>query len=167
MSLGLIWAQSTAREGRPAIVGRAGQLPWRLPEDLAQFRTLTRGHPVIMGRRTWDSLPPRFRPLPGRRNIVLSTRPGWRADGADVAASPAAALALAGADPWVIGGATVYVAFLDQATRLAVTEIDIDLGPVQPGDALAPSVGSEWAATAAAWQLSSDGTRYRFVSYSR
>ena len=94
--LGLIWAQSVARPGQPSIIGRDGRLPWHLPEDLAHFRAVTRGHPVIMGRRTWDSLPPRFRPLPQRRNIVLTADRDWSAPGAEAAANPDAALKLAG-----------------------------------------------------------------------
>ena len=166
--LGLIWAQSVARPGQPAIVGRAGQLPWHLPEDLANFRAVTRGHPVIMGRHTWESLPPRFRPLPQRRNIVLSSHPGWGADGAEVAATPQDALALIGSgDSWVIGGGAVYAALIDRADRMTVTDVDLDLGPPQPGDVLPPRVGSDWRPTAGAWERSADGTPYRFVTYVR
>ena len=166
--LGLIWAQSVARPDQPSIIGRDGQLPWHLPEDLAHFRAVTRGHPVIMGRHTWESLPPRFRPLPQRRNIVLTRRPGWWADGAEHAATPADALALAGAgDSWVIGGGAVYAALVDRADQLTVTEIDLDLGPPQPGDVLPPSVSPDWRPTAGAWERSADGIAYRFVTYQR
>ena len=88
MTLSLIWAQ--ARNG---VIGADGALPWRLPEDLALFRELTTGSTVVMGRRTWESLPERFRPLPGRTNVVLTSDPGWSADGARTAASVEQALA--------------------------------------------------------------------------
>ena len=79
MTIGLIWAQSTS-----GVIGRDGSIPWALPEDLAHFKRLTMGHTVVMGRRTWESLPVRFRPLPGRRNIVVSRNPDYRAEGAAV-----------------------------------------------------------------------------------
>ena len=81
MTIGLIWAQSTS-----GVIGRGGAIPWSLPEDLARFKSLTMGHTVVMGRRTWESLPARFRPLPGRRNVVLTRNPSYRADGADAPA---------------------------------------------------------------------------------
>ncbi|MCE9515007.1 MAG: dihydrofolate reductase, partial [Mycobacterium sp.] len=101
MTVGLIWAQSTS-----GVIGRDGGIPWRLPEDLARFKELTMGHTVVMGRRTWESLPRSVRPLPGRRNIVITRDPDYRADGADVVTSIEAALA----EPqtWVIGGSEIY-----------------------------------------------------------
>jgi dihydrofolate reductase len=84
----VIWAQNEA-----GIIGVGGTMPWSLPEDLARFKRLTWGHPVVMGRRTWDSLSPKFRPLPGRANLVLSRSPGLSLPGARVVGSPAAALA--------------------------------------------------------------------------
>lgn len=87
-SLGMIWA-----EARGGAIGRAGDMPWHLPEDLAHFKRSTLGDPVVMGRRTWESLPERFRPLPGRANIVVSRDPAFTADGATVASSLEAALA--------------------------------------------------------------------------
>ena len=69
-TVGLVWAQSTS-----GVIGRGGDIPWRVPEDLARFKEVTMGHSVVMGRRTWESLPARVRPLPGRRNVVLSRRP--------------------------------------------------------------------------------------------
>ncbi|MEJ3403409.1 dihydrofolate reductase [Rathayibacter sp. YIM 133350] len=89
--VGLIWAQ--ARDG---VIGSGGLMPWHLPEDLAHFKQVTMDGPVIMGRRTWDSIPERFRPLPGRRNIVVTRSPAWSAEGAEAAPSVQDALSLAG-----------------------------------------------------------------------
>src|SRR3712207_5528270 len=106
--LGLVWAQA-----RGGVIGADGRLPWHLPEDLRLFRQLTTGSTVVMGRHTWDSLPERFRPLPGRRNVVLTRDPSWAADGAERAADVAQVLARADAgDLWVVGGGRVYAAFL-------------------------------------------------------
>ena len=117
-----------AAVARNGVIGHANQLLWKLPEDMAHFRSSTAGCPVVMGRKTWDSLPPRFRPLPGRRNIVVTRNPDWQAPGAEVAASPAAALALAGAVErvFVIGGADLYAAALPLADELLLTELDAD-----------------------------------------
>ena len=82
MEIALIYARAAN-----GVIGKDGTMPWHLPEDLAHFKQLTQGSPVIMGRKTWDSLPPRFRPLPGRTNIVITRQPGWQADGAVRAAS--------------------------------------------------------------------------------
>lgn len=114
---------------RGGVIGRDGGMPWRLPEDLAHFKRTTLNHPVIMGRRTWESLPPKVRPLPGRRNIVLSTDPGWSAAGAQRCTSLQEAVAHCAGDAevWVIGGARVYEAALPLADRLVVTEIDADI----------------------------------------
>lgn len=161
MSLGLVWAQ--ARDG---VIGRDGRLPWHLPEDLAHFRALTRGATVVMGRATWESLPERFRPLPGRRNVVLTRDPGYAAPGAEVTASLDVALACAD-DVWVIGGAQVYAAALPVADRLAVTQVDVDV----EGDAVAPTVGADWQLTGQdppeGWHTSTSGLGYRFVDYRR
>ncbi len=153
----LIWAQSTS-----GVIGRDGGIPWKLPEDLARFRELTMGHTVLMGRRTWESLPPRFRPLPGRRNVVLTRNPHYEAAGADVVTS------LDGIDPdaWVIGGSEIYHLALPSATRCEVTEVDVDLRP-EDEDALAPMLDESWTGTAGTWQDSSSGLRYRFLSYVR
>jgi dihydrofolate reductase len=108
------------------VIGRGNALPWHLPEDMVHFRTATRGHPVIMGRKTWDSLPGRFRPLPGRRNLVVTRNAAWQAAGAEAMPSLAAALAAtAGAERvFVIGGAELYAAALPLADTLLLTEID-------------------------------------------
>jgi dihydrofolate reductase len=110
---------------RNGVIGRAGTLPWRLPEDLAFFKRTTMGHPIVMGRRTWESI---GRPLPGRRNIVVSRQAGFVAAGAEVVPSLDEALRLcAGAgELFVIGGAQLYGEALPRADRLIVTEIDAD-----------------------------------------
>src|SRR3954468_16198856 len=102
MKLGIIYARS-----RNGVIGKDGVMPWHLPEDLAHFKRTTLGAPVIMGRKTWDSVPARFRPLPGRRNVVVTRDPQWRADGAEHATSLEQAIALCGDVPmvWVTGGA--------------------------------------------------------------
>jgi dihydrofolate reductase len=157
MSLGLIWAQSAS-----GVIGRDGQLPWHLPEDLAHFKATTMGHPVMMGRRTWDSLPRRFRPLPGRRNIVLTRQRGWTATGADVRYSMDEALTqVDGQAAWVIGGAEVYRAALPHAEVAEVTEIDVDVA----GDTYAPDLKGWTQVHAREWQVSTTGLHYRFIRY--
>ena len=161
LRLGLIWAQARAADGGPGVIGRGGTLPWHLPEDLAHFRRITTGYPVIMGRTTWESLPPRFRPLPGRANIVLTRHPDAAFDGAvvvaDVAAAVTAATAsvvLAGGGPngdgevWVVGGAEVYAMTLSLADRLEITEIDLTLAPTDERDARAPELDAAWRVVA-------------------
>ena len=158
--IGLIWAQA-----RGGVIGKDGVMPWHLPEDLAHFRRVTQGHPVIMGRRTWDSIPPRFRPLPGRRNIVVTRQPDWREIGAEPAPSLREALHLCeqSAEVWVIGGAQIYAQALPLADRLVVTEIDADVA----GDAFAPALGAEWREVGRDERLAANGWRLAFVSYQR
>jgi dihydrofolate reductase len=162
-TVGLVWAQSTS-----GVIGRGGDIPWRVPEDLARFKEVTMGHTVVMGRRTWDSLPARVRPLPGRRNVVLSRQTDLMVDGAEVVGSLEAALANSETEPetWVIGGAQIYLLALPHATRCEVTEVDIDL-PRDDDDALAPVLDDKWLARTGEWRLSRSGLRYRFHSYSR
>ena len=104
------------------VIGRDGELPWRLPEDLRRFKALTLGKPVVMGRKTWESI---GRPLPERRNVVLTRQPGYTADGAQLVPSPQAALSLlrAEAEVMIIGGEAIYRAFLDRAARIYLTEV--------------------------------------------
>ncbi|TQF74090.1 dihydrofolate reductase [Rhodococcus spelaei] len=159
--LGLIWAQ-----GLGGVIGRDGAIPWRIPEDMAYFKSVTTGHPVVMGRKTWDSIPPRFRPFSDRRNIVVTRDPSWSADGTDVAHSLPEALKFAGpGDVWVVGGGQIYAEALPVADRLAVTEVDLDVA----GDAYAPPIGPEWSPeTTGEWQKSTrDGVRFRFRTYVR
>lgn len=102
------------------VIGRDGGLPWRLPADLKRFKAQTIGRPMIMGRKTFDSFPA---PLPGRRHIVLTRDRDWRAEGAEVVHSPAEAMALAGDDAAVIGGADIFALFLDAAAQVELTEV--------------------------------------------
>ncbi|OBB98466.1 dihydrofolate reductase [Mycobacterium sp. 852002-40037_SCH5390672] len=161
--VGLVWAQSTS-----GVIGRGGDIPWNVPEDLSRFKEVTMGRSVIMGRRTWDSLPVKVRPLPGRRNVVLSRDTGFVADGAQVVGSLDAALAHGGDEPqtWVIGGEQVYLLALPYATRCEVTEIEIDLRR-DDDDALAPTLDDTWAGETGEWLASRSGLRYRFHSYRR
>jgi dihydrofolate reductase len=148
------------------VIGREGTIPWRIPEDMARFRELTTGHAVVMGRRTWDSLPDRFRPLPGRRNVVVTRNPAWRAGGADAAESLEAALALLEQEGrvFVIGGAELYAAALPLADELLLTEIELDVA----GDTFFPPYDPRAFVTAERTPLSStDGTSFAFVRYVR
>jgi len=147
------------------VIGRNGALPWHLPEDLAHFKRTTLGCPVIMGRKTWDSLPSRFRPLPGRVNIVVTRDADWTADGAVVAHSLEAARDLCppGSDVWVIGGAQIYTQALPLASSVVVTEI----AKAFEGDAFAPELGCGWCETRREAQVSADGLSFAFVIYVR
>ncbi|MBY8857828.1 dihydrofolate reductase [Nocardia sp. CA2R105] len=157
--IGLIWAQ--ANNG---VIGRDNTIPWHIPEDMAHFRKVTGGHPVVMGRRTWDSLPERFRPLPGRRNIVITRQPDFSAVGAEYTDSLEQALRTSGPDPlWVMGGGEIYRAAMQYATELMVTEVDAEID----GDAYAPAIGPEWIAADGPWEQSSTGLRYRIRHYTR
>lgn len=159
--IALVWAQSP--EG---VIGDAGTIPWHVPEDMAHFRELTTGGTVVMGRATWQSLPERFRPLPGRRNVVLSRDPRFDAPGATVVDDLEVALAAA-PDVWVIGGGAVYAATIGRADRLEVTVVDVDV----PGDTRAPVVGDGWRRVTGGpdepWQVSRTGARYRFETWQR
>lgn len=119
------------------VIGRAGALPWHIPADLKRFKALTMGAPMIMGRKTFASFP---RPLPGRRHIVLTRDEGWRAQGAEVAPSAAKALAMAGPDAWVIGGAEIFALLLPRCDRVELTEIHAEV----EGDVTMPPLGPEW-----------------------
>ncbi len=158
--LNLIYARAAN-----GVIGKDNALPWHLPEDMAHFKRLTMGCPVIMGRKTWDSLPPRFRPLPGRRNVVLTRDPLWHATGADRAGSIDEALALCGEAPevWVIGGAEVYRQALPRAQRVVVTEIARDF----EGDAFMPALGTEWTETAREAHTAASGLPFAFANYER
>jgi dihydrofolate reductase len=157
--VGLIWAQSTS-----GVIGRGGEIPWQLPEDQARFKELTLGHTVVMGRRTWESLPAKVRPLPGRRNVVLSRQTGFMAKGAEVVASLDEALG--DRETWVIGGEQIYALAMPRATRCEVTEVEIDL-PRSDADVLAPVLDETWLGTTGEWLTSRSGLRYRLHSYRR
>ena len=117
-----------AAVARNRAIGKDNQLLWHLPEDMRHFRETTRGKPVVMGRKTWESLPEKFRPLPGRQNIVVSRDPAYKAHGADLAGSLEGALALAGGaeEVFVIGGEQLYRAALPFADRLYLTEVELE-----------------------------------------
>ena len=157
----MVWAQ-----GAGGVIGADGALPWHLPEDLALFRALTWGSTVVMGRRTWESLPARVRPLPGRRNVVLSSTLEPAEVGVQVARSVDDVLALDG-DVWVIGGGGVYAALLPHADEVVVTEVDVDL----PGDTWAPRLEPDWVpgarVPATGWAESSGGLRFRVSQWRR
>lgn len=147
------------------VIGKDNALPWHLPEDMAHFKQLTHGWPVVMGRKTWDSLPPRFRPLPGRTNIVVTRQQDWTAPGAKVAASVADAFRhCEGSEQvWVIGGAQIYAHAEPLAQRIEVTEIAQDF----EGDAFAPVLGTQWRETAREDHTSSNGLKFSFITYDK
>jgi dihydrofolate reductase len=157
MTVRMIWAEAKDR-----VIGADGGIPWQIPGEQAEFRRRTTGSTVVMGRGTWDSLPPRFRPLPGRRNVVLTRDKQWSAPGAETAGSVDEVLA-AGGDVWVIGGAGVYEAFLPYADLIVRTEIDLSV----PGDTFAPVLGDDWTARPGDWQITDSAPRYRVVEHIR
>ena len=158
MALNLIFAR--ARNG---VIGKDNTLPWHLPEDLAHFKQTTLGQPVVMGRKTWESLPPKFRPLPGRTNIVVTRQTDWQAEGAVVAHSIKEAVQHCPADAqvWVIGGAEVYAQAMPLANRAVVTEIEQDF----EGDAFAPPLGPDWQEVQRESHCTDTGMPYSFVTY--
>lgn len=157
MTVNLIWAEAKDR-----VIGADGGIPWRIPGEQAEFKRRTAGSTVVMGRATWDSLPARVRPLPGRRNVVLTRDPAWSAPGAETAASIDEVLAKYD-DFWVIGGAGVYAAFLPHADLVVRTEVDLAV----PGDTYAPALGEGWAGRVGEWQGPESGPRYRIVEHIR
>lgn len=156
---GLFLIAARARNG---VVGIDNTLPWRLPEDLRYFKQTTLGHPVLMGRKTFESI---GRPLPGRRNIVLSRDPDWQAAGVEAVRSlPAALMLLADIAPiFVIGGAELYRQALPYAERLYLTEIDVDFA----GDAHFPDIDhKQWQETQRdSHHQAQAGWDYHFVVY--
>ena len=160
MKLHLIYIRSAN-----GVIGKDGVMPWHLPEDLAHFKRKTFGMTVIMGRKTWDSLPPRFRPLPGRRNIVVTRNPHWQAEGAVRAGSLHEAIAHCSGDTdaWLIGGAELYKYGVELASSAEVTEIEADF----EGDVYAPALGPEWVETARERHVSSNGMAFSFVTYNK
>lgn len=153
-----------AAVARNGVIGRDGRIPWHIPGDLPRFKRITMGHPVVMGRRTWESL---GRPLPGRRNLVISRTPGYAAAGAEVVRSLAEALAACAGAPevFVIGGTEVYREALAVADRLLLTEIDADF----EGDAHFPPFDrAAWRETAREAHLAGDCPfAYAYVTYER
>lgn len=157
----MVWAQTA-----DGVIGADGVLPWHLPEDLRLFRALTLDSTVVMGRRTWESLPPRFRPLPGRRNVVLSSTMDPGDADVRVIRSVDEVLAL-DRDLWVIGGGAVYAAFLPYAAEVVITEVDAQV----PGDTWAPELNSTWARIerfpTEGWLGSSAGLRFATSVWTR
>jgi len=155
-----------AAVARNGAIGRDNELLFREPADQRHFRDTTLGCPVIMGRKTWDSLPARFRPLPGRRNLVLSRSATFEAEGAEVVTGLDDALARTADAPrvFVIGGAQLYALALPRADQLVLTEIDADL----PGDAFFPAWDrSQFVQTSRHGAVSAAGLPYAFVVYQR
>ena len=166
MNINLIWAQAHGR-----VIGKDGKMPWHLPEDLAHFKKTTLGHPVIMGRKTWDSLPPKFRPLPGRMNLVISSDAATRENLSQIGASPAKNLLDALSiceqaqheEVWVIGGAQIYAQALPLAHKLVVTEIDAEYA----GDAFAPLLDRSWQEMQRESHTAANGLRHSFITYQK
>ena len=166
--IGMIWAQA-----RGGVIGAGGTMPWHLPEDLKHFKRTTSGSPVVMGRRTWESFPLRFRPLPGRTNIVITRDDSLEMPGAVRARSLPEALELAATEAgptgttWVIGGGSIYADAIEVAEQLVVTEIDLEVD----GDTLAPRIPGDFAVTSVdpveGWHEAANGLCYRFLTYSR
>lgn len=173
--IAMIWAQTVA-----GIIGFENAIPWHIPEDFAHFKAATLGSPVIMGRKTWQSLPDKSRPLPGRCNIVISRDPDFAAPGGQVVTTldlAVDAATRAGHEQaqtrtdgspitiWVMGGSAIYDQFLDRADRLEVTIINNDIA----GDAVAPQISNVWIQTrrdpAAGWHTSRTGLEYAFLTY--
>lgn len=156
--LGVIWAQSL--EG---IIGDGEAMPWHLPEDLQHFKAVTMGHPVIMGRRTWESLPKR--PLPGRANHVLSSRePGAWSDGAYVSTD----LPDLETDAWIIGGGQLYESTIDEVDVIERTLIDARVLPTITSPVYAPRIGEEFALVSdGEWRASASNLRYKFQRFER
>ncbi|HEX4370812.1 MAG TPA: dihydrofolate reductase [Rhizomicrobium sp.] len=145
------------------VIGRNGAIPWRISDDLKRFKQLTIGKPVVMGRKTWDSLPKK--PLPERTNIVVTRQPGWKADGALAASSLDDALAQAAqaAEVMVIGGAEIYRAALAKAQRIELTEVH---RPFE-GDALFSFERETWREVAREEHVTPDGLSFSYVTLTR
>ncbi len=155
--VGLIWAEAVG-----GVIGAEGGMPWHVPEDLAHFKEITLTAPVVMGRKTWDSLPERFRPLPGRDNIVITRQQDWQVDGVRRAANVSEAVR--GLERvWIIGGADIFSQVIGDADRLEVTELDVEVD----GDAFAPAKTGWRLVNEGEWQTSRTGVRYRFLGYER
>lgn len=166
MTVNAIWAQSVS-----GVIGLRNQLPWSVPEDLAHFKSKTLGSTVVMGRKTWDSLPASFRPLKGRRNLVLTRDESWESEGAVPVHSVAEAVSEAGklehgvdGDLWVIGGSEIYNLFLPYVNQVELTLVFADVA----GDAYAPTVPDVFSRVSASERLTSrSGLLYQFVSLQR
>lgn len=175
VEVGMIWA-----EARGGVIGSGGTMPWHVPEDMAHFRSRTRNCPVVMGRKTWDSLPQRFRPLPGRTNIVITSDAATSRELEDAGAVPASSLPEAvemaqsrvgsAEKVWIMGGGAVYAEAVNSeiATIASVTRLDFE----SEGDTFAPVLDSErWKLVHAepdqGWSTSTSGIGYRIETYRR
>jgi dihydrofolate reductase len=169
--IGLIWAQTTS-----GVIGKDGDMPWHLPEDLKHFTKVTSGHPVIMGRKTWLSFPEKYRPLPNRTNIVITRQDGWgetpEAEGAVVVKSMDDALLESQFAPgfetvWILGGGEIFEQSTDLANVAVVTTIDVEAD----GDTHAPELDGAWepgpSVPDEGWLTAANGTRYRFTKWNR
>lgn len=148
-----------AAVARNRVIGKDNRLLWNIPEDMAHFKALTAGHTVVMGRKTWESLPPRFRPLPGRRNIVISRQTDYPAPGAELADSLENALKLASTATvvFIIGGEQIYRQAIAVADRLEITEVDLE----PEGDTWFPEIAAvDWEKTG-----ETEGAGFAFVTY--
>ena len=164
MKLKLIYARAAN-----GVIGLTNQMPWHLPDDLAHFKRTTLGSPVLMGRKTWESIPAKFRPLPGRANLVVTRQTDWQADGALVVHSLEEGLTVAlahcpeGKDLWVMGGAEIYAQAAAIADEAVVTEIEKDF----EGDAFAPNLNAAWNETSRESHTAASGLKFSFVTYQR
>lgn len=158
--LGMIWAQS-----RNGVIGRDGDLPWRIPEDWRHFVRTTGTDAVIHGRASWEALPEASRPLPRRRNVVVTRQRDYEAPGAEVVGSLAEALELLdGVDTWVCGGGEIYRQAMPYAELLVVSEVDVEVD----GDTFAPVIGPDWGEPEVGdWVTSRTGPRFRVLTYRR
>ncbi|WP_235866150.1 dihydrofolate reductase [Serinibacter arcticus] len=163
----MVWAQTPG-----GTIASDGDLPWDVPEDFAHFRATVRGHAVVMGRATWDSMPPAMRPMPHSRSVVLTRDGTFEAPGGEVVGSLEEALTLLADEPqvWIMGGGQVYAAGMAVADLLVVSEIDV---PEPTGDVLtpAPAIDAGWVQDTpedvAGWRTSSTGTRWRVLHHRR
>jgi dihydrofolate reductase len=162
MKLKLIYARAAN-----GVIGLNNQMPWHLPEDLAHFKRTTLGCPVLMGRKTWESIPAKFRPLPGRANLVVTRQTNWQAEDAYVVHSLEEGITLAlahcpeGKDLWVMGGAEIYAQAAPIAEEAVVTEIEAEY----EGDAFAPQLSAHWQEVSRERHVSSTGLKFSFVTY--
>lgn len=158
----MIWAENI-----DGVIGKDGKIPWNLPEDLAHFAEVTKGSTVVMGRRTWDSLPESRRPLPGRTNIVVTRNPDWSAEGALVANRICDAVDMAEGNVWIIGGEQIYRAGMHLADKLVITLVG-DFDSVD-GDAYAPRVDAkQWRHSGySGWKTSVSGLNYGVTEFDR
>ncbi|HET7086930.1 MAG TPA: dihydrofolate reductase [Rhizomicrobium sp.] len=143
------------------VIGNRGAIPWHISDDMKRFKALTLGHTVVMGRKTWDSLP--RKPLPGRVNVVVTRQQDWRAEGAVTASSLGAATSGTSGVVMIIGGAEIYERALPLATRIELTEVHKDFA----GDATFTFDRKGWHETAREDRVTPDGLRYSYVTLTR